>query len=203
MQDSVNQPPMTTKGSIYDALGRRKYTNTKENRRFLRTLETLGLPLDRYTFCRTIYDTGCRTSEALELDIERLEPETNIVRFRTLKQGKDQQGNEIIRFRRVPVPGDLMSLLWDIALLSEDGKIWHFSRVTAWKTLKSVMTAAKIEGIQANGRGLRHGYGTRGMALGIPLPVIQELLGHASIQTTSIYLHTQDEQLQRWVSRMW
>jgi integrase/recombinase XerD len=36
---------------------------------------------------------------------------------------------------------------------------------------------------------LRHSYGTRLARAGVPLPAVQASMGHASLTTTSIYLH--------------
>lgn len=41
---------------------------------------------------------------------------------------------------------------------------------------------------------LRHTFGTTLAAEGVPLPVIQELMGHASIETTRRYIHVGEEQ---------
>jgi site-specific recombinase XerD len=42
---------------------------------------------------------------------------------------------------------------------------------------------------------LRHSYATAMVRAGIPLPVLQELLGHVSIATTAIYTHVSPEHL--------
>lgn len=41
---------------------------------------------------------------------------------------------------------------------------------------------------------LRHTFGTELAARGVPLPVIQELMGHAMIETTRQYIHVNDQQ---------
>lgn len=43
---------------------------------------------------------------------------------------------------------------------------------------------------------LRHSYATRILAAGVPLHVLQRLLGHANVRTTSVYLHASQADLQ-------
>jgi len=42
---------------------------------------------------------------------------------------------------------------------------------------------------------LRHSYATRILAAGVPLHVLQRLLGHANVATTSVYLHASQADL--------
>jgi integrase/recombinase XerD len=47
---------------------------------------------------------------------------------------------------------------------------------------------------------LRHSYGTELAARGVPLPVIQRLMGHADVRTTMRYITVGESQLRDAVS---
>lgn len=49
---------------------------------------------------------------------------------------------------------------------------------------------------------LRSGFATRAVQVGIAIPVLQRLLGHANIQTTMIYAHVQDNLLSDAINRL-
>lgn len=59
---------------------------------------------------------------------------------------------------------------------------------------------ARAAGVYLPGRcvhTLRHSYATRMLNAGVPLQVLQRLLGHANVRTTSVYLHATGEDLAR------
>ena len=155
-------------------------------------------PEDRL-FCYVLHDTGCRPSEALALTADRVRVETASITFRSLKKrSKDRQGRtKLPKYRNVPVPErliDQLDLVFDVRRVqgtaAGGARLWSMSRPTACRLIKRVMIRAGIEGKQATGKGLRHGYGVAMVTAARPLPihVLAKAMGHSSTKTTEIYL---------------
>lgn len=78
---------------------------------------------------------------------------------------------------------------------------WLFTGLTAGKHIttaavqKIFREAGKKMGIKISPHMIRHSFATKILQSGCPINKIQELLGHSSIVTTSIYLHSSNEEL--------
>lgn len=180
---------------LFDAEGARKYLCTSEWRRFLRAAETADA--ETRAFCLLLAYTGCRISEALGVTPARLDHGTGRVVLRTLKRRRRI-------FRAVPVPRELMR---DLVLLSHrktpDAPIWPWCRQTAWRRVKSVMHDARIGGPQATAKGLRHAFGVANAEQNIPPGLTQRWMGHARLETTTIYVHAVGEEERGFARRIW
>lgn len=181
--------------SVFDPQGRRKYLTLKEGKAFLKLANQL--PPERALFCLTIYYTGIRISEALSLTPENIDVAAGVVLVRTLKKRKYQE------YRRIPIPWWLVKALLKLRTKTPQSRFWEFSRVTGWRIIKRVMAGAKIAGIQATTKGLRHGFGVRSILTKVPLTTVQYLIGHADLATTAIYLQARDGELRKIMGQSW
>jgi integrase len=66
------------------------------------------------------------------------------------------------------------------------------------------MSSADIcGGPHATPKGLRHAFGLHAIRSGVPLNLVQRWLGHASMNTTAIYLDAIGHEEREIASRMW
>jgi integrase len=131
---------------------------------------------------------GLRVSEALALEVAdlQLDGERPTLKVRQGKGGKD---------RVVPVHPELGAGLRNFLAFSpvRRGPIFDASRSTAWRWLKLALARAVDLGAIPPGRKvgthtLRHSAARHWLASGVPINVVSRWLGHASLQTTLIYL---------------
>ena len=139
-----------------------------------------------------LYASGLRISEALRLKVEDIETEQHIGWVRNGKGGKDRM---IIIGEHVNA--NVKTFLHSRNITSgyiftgKDGK-----PMTSRNAQKIVSNAAKLAGItkEVTPHKLRHSFATHLRESGEDLRVIQELLGHSSIQTTEIYTQVSAEE---------
>ena len=66
----------------------------------------------------------------------------------------------------------------------------------------AIYAAFKRIGVDASPHQLRHSFATRAINEGMRLDVLREILGHTSIATTQIYLHTSNAVMQKEYNRV-
>ncbi len=137
--------------------------------------------------CATLmYSCGLRISEALHLEVRDIDSARMVVTVRAGKGNKD---------RHVPLPERMLELLRDYwrtyrpstcLLVTKDGRPLADHRVRYY-----LKRAVKKSGIakRISCHTLRHSYATNLMEQGLDVRVIQGLLGHRSLKTTTLYLH--------------
>jgi integrase len=184
-------------GSLFTVSGQRKYLTAGERARFLEAAH--GARPALCTLCLTLAWTGCRISEALALTPDSIDGESSVVVLRSLKK------RGAFRFRQVPVPEGLIKTIEAIhAGCEPHARLWPWSRSRAWQLVKLVMGEAAIGcGPHATPKGLRHAFGLHAIRSGVPLNLVQRWLGHASMNTTAIYLDAIGAEEREIASRMW
>lgn len=159
----------------------------EEVRRFLRAVE----PLKNRAFLTTLYATGLRLGEGLKLLPADIDSERMLVRVEQGKHKKD---------RYVTLPPKLLELLRD-NWRAAPPRVWLFegqepgTPMTDGAIRRACDRACRAEGLSKKVRPhvLRHSYATHLLEAGVDLRRIQLLLGHKSLNTTSIYLHVAAE----------
>lgn len=186
---------------LFDSNGHRLYLTPDERSRFANAALNFSDSNESRTFCRTLYYTGCRPSEALALTSDRVDFTNGALIFHSLKKRSDEP-----KYRAIPVPVsflDELNLVHNIKSSKKTFRLWSWSRSTAWSKVKAVMIQANIHGVHATCKGLRHGFGVAHALKKTPLPQIQKWLGHEDLETTAIYMQALGEEERALASSIW
>ena len=187
-----------TTTSLHDYRGQRKYLNHSERLRFLEC--TRSYPLDIKLFCQLLYYTGARIAEIHNLTVDSIDFSNEAVILESLKKRKKGV------YREIPLPihllQDLKSHIHYLNNKNETLFLWRFSLRTASRYIKRVMLDAKVIGAQSCARGLRHGFAVHAVSR-VPLTIVKKWLGHATLQTTEIYLNVIGIEEREFAKRMW
>ncbi|MEM6473358.1 MAG: site-specific integrase [Planctomycetota bacterium] len=146
----------------------------------------------------TVYSMGLRLDEARHLQVSDIQAERGFVHIHRGKGAKD---------RYVPLPSFTLTWLrkhWlshrhSRFLFPAEGRNHRQSAVsqtpietsTVQKAIKKITRDLKL-GRKVSIHTLRHSYATHLLEAGVSLKVIQQYLGHSSLQTTMVYLHLTD-----------
>ena len=190
----------TTEYSLFDGHGQRKYLNGQERHRFYAC--AAQSPQEVKLFCLMVYFTGARISEIADLGVPGIDFSNRTVTLRTLKRRKKGV------YRQVPLPDPLLEELRAYIdtrgphRLYDSNRLWFFSTRTASRYIKAVMLKANIEGHRATARGLRHGFAVHAV-MTVPITQVQVWLGHACLQTTSIYVLVSGTEERELAEKLW
>jgi site-specific recombinase XerD len=136
-----------------------------------------------HALIRLLYNGGLRVSELVTLRWRNLvEGVANV----TGKGGKTR----VVRLSR-GTWAELQALR-TAETIGED-LVFPMSAVNAWKRVKRAARLAGISEIPVSPHFLRHSHGTHALRRGADLATVRDTLGHASIATTSRYLHARPE----------
>jgi integrase/recombinase XerC len=144
-----------------------------------------------------LYATGIRVSELCGLDLESVDDSRNVVRVFG-KGAKERMvpfgipaARAVADYLKNGRPSLARADSGDALLLGVRGGRLHPSSVR--RLLRRWLTAAGVPSLTPHG--LRHSAATHLLDGGADLRSVQELLGHASIDSTQIYTHVSAERL--------
>ena len=153
---------------------------------------TLGVR-DR-AMLETLYATGLRVSELTGLKLAQVSLDMGVVRV--LGKGSKERlvplGEEALLWLRRYLAGAARS---DAAFLTT--RRTTMTRQAFWVLIKRHAVKAGIAADRLSPHVLRHAFATHLLNHGADLRVVQLLLGHADITTTTIYTHVARERLKR------
>jgi integrase/recombinase XerD len=157
---------------------------------------SLAGPSHNYAFLFTVYSLGVRLTEGLNLQVGDVDRHRMIVHVRHGKGAKD---------RYIPLPQKTLAVLekhWrthrnPILLFPAIGRFGNkpiesstpLSAQTVQEGMRRAVHAAGITKSHISVHTLRHSYATHLLEAGASLRSIQHNMGHASLETTLLYLH--------------
>jgi len=154
---------------------------------------------DRYALrdralLETLYATGCRASEVVNLTIRDVNLEAAFLKCngKGNKQRVVPLGQPAIRSIRGYLAEGRAASHADYLFLSRTGK--PLGRIVLWTIVKKYCRRAGLSAA-VSPHTLRHSFATHMLAGGADLRAVQELLGHASIATTQHYTHVDSSRL--------
>jgi integrase/recombinase XerD len=159
-----------------------------------RLIDAVRTPHNR-TYFWTVYSLGLRLQEGLNLQVGDIDSPRMLVHVHHGKGAKD---------RFVPLPPRTLTLLrqyWathrhPVWLFPATGRDHHAAAAATGPMERSSVQGAMRRVVQeldvrksVSIHTLRHSYATHLLEAGVSLRLIQEYLGHSSLQTTMVYLH--------------
>ena len=157
------------------------------NKSELRLLFKAPALLKHRVLLMLIYSAGLRSSEVINLKISDVDFERRSIHIRRSKYNKD---------RMIPL-SEYMAVGLQKYIALERPLTWLFNGKTlgepysakaiSWVMREAVKTAGIAKDVTVHT--LRHSYATHLIEDGLNIVTVKDLLGHAKIETTMIYLH--------------
>jgi len=146
-----------------------------------------------------LYGTGARISELVNTDLDDIDIDSNIIKIRFGKGSKQRIvplgkslktaiNNYLTRTRNALVNAKKPNNA--LILNSKGGRL---TRQSIWEVVNRVSILNKVDDLTPHS--LRHAFATHLLEGGADVRVVQELLGHSSVNTTQIYTHITVERL--------
>jgi site-specific recombinase XerD len=140
------------------------------------------------TILTLIYSAGLRVGEAIKIKVQDIDSSRMQIRIRQAKGSKDRYVVlsaimlDLLRiYYNLYKPKDFL-FPSQMAEQISDRTVQCFFKDACLKSKLNKTVSVHV---------LRHSFATHLMEQGVSLPIIQQLLGHKSLRTTSVYLHVQ------------
>ena len=141
---------------------------------------TSTMNLQDKTILSTFWSTGMRLRELCTLRIDDIKSDRMVILIRDGKGDKQ---------RDVPLVPELLDLhreYWK----THKSKLWVFPGERAGNYISPATVYRKVEDLTGtHPHVIRHSFATAMMEQGVPMPMIQAILGHSNIKTTMRYTH--------------
>lgn len=158
--------------------------------------------------CLLLLRTGARVSELLSLRLGDIDYNNRTIRIVTEKRHSHE--------RFVPIQTDVLAAVGEwITLQAQSGRtitrkdrLFSFGRTMAFLRVREAFQLTCIEKTDDKGKSnahphtLRHTFAVINLAQGVPITVLAEWLGHASIQNTLVYTRIIAQHSRHWAEQV-
>lgn len=169
-----------------------KYLSHEEVEQLLNAAETPEM----ICLVELLYATGLRVSELVTLRLSNIKASEGILIV--AGKGLKERIVPIHQKALLAIKNHLKSRTSDSPFLfPSKEKNGHLSRQAFFKKIKLLARDAGLDETRISPHVLRHSFASHLLAGDVDLRTLQEMLGHASISTTEIYTHIQDDRLMK------
>jgi len=175
--DAVREVPVIKRSRV--PAGRTRFLSPAEEAAFLELIPDQTVR----SLCVFLVETGLRRGEALALEWRDIEDDGAVVAVRESKNGKARRVPLTLRAQRVLQDRRAYARPFGI----KPARLTHYWNIA--RGLYSGDTSDLVPHI------LRHTCASRLVQRGVHLKVVQQWMGHSSIETTLRYAHVRDEDL--------
>jgi len=135
----------------------------------------------------TLRFTGARISEVININYEDIDFRNAEIKVITLKRHNPKKKGQ---YRIIPVPsnltGEIASYIAEYPYMRD--KLFKIDRSNFNKVFKELAVQSGIHKDLAHPHILRHTRAIELLRAGVPVTIVQDLLGHSALTTTAIYL---------------
>ena len=176
----LTENPLVNVKRYSEANHKIRYLTKDEELRLFSAIDELCPYIKPLIICAL--QTGMRKSEIFNLQWSNINFDFNYIELLETKTGKA---------RKVPISNTLLRVImkqsqeYDYVFINPDTKMPYKD---IHKSFQSALKKANINNFRFHD--LRHTVATRLVEKSVPLPVVQEILGHSKIETTMRYAHT-------------
>ena len=135
-----------------------------------------------YLLTLFLWRTGLRISEALSVKVSDIDFTNKLITVNTLKRNN--------HVRIIPLQSDLLGELAVYITtnsITRTQLLFDITRKTGYNWIQLACLSANYNDERCHPHTLRHSYAVNLISQGVPITVVQDLLGHADITKTLIY----------------
>ena len=183
------------------------FMNEDEIKRFIQAIETHPFRKDaaarNRALIKLILYTGIRVSEAINLRLKDIMPQDDIYLIKITGKGNKAR---VVMIKKEHIQKDLQEWLerrmCNDALLFCNKKGGPLTQAYISRTVEKILLGCGIKKEKNGAHMLRHSFATLLYNKSKDLVLVQEALGHASLDTSRIYTHFDKERLHKAASIM-